>query len=199
LRFKIQRCRDCAAMSSIVLPPREFMLKYLKSEYADLNTIRVLLVGRDAPWGDEYYVYRNPASNNSFLMGLLELTGMKDFAEFKSTCALTDALRCHSIVSPVPERALANCARHLRDEMKLFPALQSLVLLGEDAYVQFQRFILGRPQDEITPWAELLAERGWASEELSVPALARDKVRVFYCHHPTSGYQTSPSIASMLP
>ncbi|MGH9448605.1 MAG: uracil-DNA glycosylase family protein, partial [Terriglobia bacterium] len=198
LRLKIQQCRDCAAISSVVLPPHEFMLKYLKNEYSDLNAIRVLLIGRDAPWGDEHYIYRSPDSNNQFLMRLLELTGMKSFTEFKAVCALTDALRCHSIVSRVPERALANCARHLREELKLFPALETVVLLGEDAYLQFHRFILGRPQSEITPWTELLAERGWASEELSVAGLTRDTIRIFYCYHPTAGYRISPSLVNLL-
>jgi pantoate--beta-alanine ligase len=198
LRLKVQRCRECAAMSSVVLPPREFMLKYLKNEYTDLNAIRVLVIGRDAPWGDEHFVYRSPASNDHFLTRLLELTGMKNFAEFKATCVLTDALRCHSIVSPVPERALANCARHLREELKLFPALQTVILLGEDAYLQFQRFILGRRQNEIRPWTGLLAERGWASEELTIAGLTQSSIRAFYCYHPTSGYQMSPSIVGPL-
>ena len=42
-----------------------------------------------------------------------------------------------------------HCARHLRDELKQFPNLQAVVILGEDAYRQFQRDVLERRADEI--------------------------------------------------
>lgn len=196
LRQAIQQCRDCAAVSTVVLPPREFLAKYIKSDYVDLNAIRVLVIGRDGPWNPGNYLYRKPASQDRFVTRLYELLGVSDFSEFKSAHALTDALRCHAIISPVPEKALANCARHLRQELLLFPSLEAIVVLGEDAYHQFQRFILGRAVAEIRPWSQLLGEEGWASEDVTLEG--RNPARVFYCYHPVSAYRQSPSIAHLI-
>ena len=33
-----------------MIPPREFLAKYLKRDYPDLNCVRVVVIGRDAPW-----------------------------------------------------------------------------------------------------------------------------------------------------
>lgn len=198
LRLQIENCRDCAAITAITLPPREFMVKYLKSDYSDLNDIEIVVVGRDSSWNAPNYLYRNPQAKDRFVSGLMDLVGAKNFAEFKKRCALTDALRCHAIAARVPERALANCARHLRAELKLFPSVRTLVLLGEDAYLQFHRFIMGREPRDIPSWDRLLGEQGWAAEELSLPALEGRRLRVISCYHPAAGYRTSPSIAHLL-
>jgi pantoate--beta-alanine ligase len=198
LRLKVQNCRDCAAISAVVLPPREFLLKHLKTYYPDLSAVRVLVIGRDAPWNPENYVYRKPESTDRFVTKLYELVGVTGFREFAAEYLLTDAMRCHAIVSPIPEKALGNCARHLREELKLFPALRAVIVLGEDAYCQFQRFILGRASAEIVPWKERLGEQGWAAEQVGLNGLGRKPIRVFYCYHPAAGYHISPSIAKEL-
>lgn len=197
IRRQIECCRDCAAMTSVVLPPREFMAKYVKIDYPDLSAVRTLIVGRDAPWNGEHYLYRNPAVHDKFTEKLYELVGVASFAEFKSRFAMTDALRCHGIVNPLPSRALANCARHLQGEMSLFPNLEAMVVLGDDAYLQFQRAILGR--ERFTPLGDLLAACGWASEEVTLSACPSRALRVIYCYHLAGGYRSSPSIAAMLP
>ena len=94
---------------------------------------------------------------------------MEDFQNFKKAFVLTDALRCHVQSEHVPEKALTYCARHLREELKQFPNLQTVVILGEDAYLQFQRDILERHGDEIKPFEEILKPRGWAEEDVRVP------------------------------
>lgn len=198
LRLEIEKCRDCAAISSIVLPPREFMVKYLKTHYPDLNAIKVLVIGRDAPWNPERYLYRNPGLDGEFLKKLYELVGVKDFHEFTARFATTDALRCHAFMTPVPEKALANCSRHLREELKLFPQLRSIVVLGDAACVQFQRFILGRSVSQVSGLGALVAGRGWASEEVDLALDGRRRLQVIYCYHPTGGYSSSPSIAHLL-
>jgi pantoate--beta-alanine ligase len=198
LRLKIGNCRDCAAITSISLPPRQFMTKYLKRDYPDLNAVRVAVVGRDAPNRPENYLYENPASSNRFVAGLYELVGVKDFAEFRTRFVLTDAIRCHALGLHVPEKALANCAKHLHAELKLFPNLEKLVVLGEDAYLQFQQFILERSPAAIKPFAGLLQSNGWAGEDVRLAALGERVLRVFYCYHPTFGYHRSPSIAAHL-
>ena len=45
---------------------------------------------------------------------------------------------------------------------------------------------------------ELLRDAGWAREAVRVPAINARVLRVFYCYHPTYGYQRSPSLASHL-
>ncbi len=195
LSRQVSACRDCAAISSVVLPPREYLVKYLHTDYPDLAAVRTLVVGRDAPWNPAHYIYRSPESQYEFVSRLLDLVGVKSFGAFKAECALTDALRCHSIISPIPERALSNCARHLREELKLFPRLQAVVVLGEDAYLQFQRFVLGRKREEIALWNELLGERGWAEESVRLPGVSEGPVRVVYCHHPATAYRISSPFA----
>jgi hypothetical protein len=195
---KIERCRDCAAIASILLPPREFLVKYLKRDYPDLNAVRVVVIGRDAPINPENLLYRNPQITNRFVNGLFELVGVKDFLEFKQRFALTDALRCHASGSRVPEKALENCARHLREELKLFPNLESLVVLGNDSYLQFQRLILGRTDRDFKPFSQALGQQGFAQEEARIPGLGERAIRVFYCHHPTYEYTHTPSLATLL-
>jgi pantoate--beta-alanine ligase len=43
---EIERCRDCAAISTVTLPPRQFLVKHLKRDDPKLESIRVLVVGR---------------------------------------------------------------------------------------------------------------------------------------------------------
>lgn len=198
LRRRIEGCRDCAALSSILLPPREFLVKYLKRDYPDLNAVRVLVIGRDSPINPENLLYRNPESTNRFVSSLFDLVGVKNFVEFTQRFALTDSLRCHASGSRIPDKALEHCVRHLREELKLFANLESVVVLGFDAYMQFQRFILGRSDREFKPFNQVLGEQGWAAEEVRIPFLGDRAIRVFYCHHPTYEYKRSPSIASML-
>lgn len=197
-RLEIQECRDCAAISSMILPPREFLLKYVKSDYPDLNAVRVLVVGRDAPWNPENYLYRSPEIKDRFAAGLYGMLGVKNLAEFKARFALTDALRCHSIVTPVPERALANCARHVRKELELFPNLRVIILMGEAPYLQFQQFILGRKLKEIVPFNDLLANRGWFKEEVTLPAIQSRSLQLIYCQHPVAAYRDLPSLVHLL-
>ncbi len=198
LRTKIESCRDCAAISSVLLPPREFLVKYLKRHYSDLNAVRVVVIGRDAPMNAENLLYRNPEMTNRFVNALYELIGVKDFLEFKQRFALTDALRCHATVAHVPDKALEHCVRHLREELKLFPNLESVVVLGTDAYLQFQRLVLGRSDRDFKPFNEKLGAQGWAMEEVRIPSLGDRAIQAFYCHHPTYEYKRSPSIASKL-
>ncbi len=198
LRVRIDICRDCAALSAVVLPPYEFLVKYLKRDYADLNAIKTVVIGRDSPLNADHFIYRRPADLHRFATGLYDLVGVQDFAEFKQRFALTDAIRCHSNAAHAPEKALANCARHLRDELKLFPSLETLIILGEDAYLQFQRRILGRDGAAIPALEELLKQQGWAKESVRLPHLDGRAVTAFYCYHPTYGYKRSPSIAKQL-
>lgn len=198
LRMRIEVCRDCAAVSAVLLPPHEFLVKYLKRDYADLNAIKIVVIARDSPLNADHFIYRRPADMHRFAAGLYELIGVRDFAEFKSRFALTDAIRCHSNATRAPEKALANCVRHLRDELKLFPGLETLIVLGEDAYLQFQRHILGRDAPAIPGFDELLKEQGWAKESVCLPDFDGRAVTAFYCHHPTYGYKRTPSIAKLL-
>ncbi len=198
LKLRIESCRDCAAISSILLPPREFLTKYVKRDYPDLNAVRVAVIGRDAPFNPEHFLYRKPETTDRFVAGLYELLGVKDFGEFKAHFVLTDATRCHAIVPRVPGKALEHCAKHLCEELKLFPNLKTIVVLGEDAYLQFQQMLLSRSGAEIKPFDDLLKARGWSREEVRVPSLGEGLLQVFYCYHPTLGYKRSPPIAPML-
>ena len=198
LRLRIESCRDCAAVSSIRLPPSEFLSKYVKRDYPDLTTVRVAIIGRDAPIHAVNFLYHSPEASNRFGVALFELVGVKSFDEFRRRFALTDALRCHCTAPHVPEKALAHCAKHLREELKLFPNLETMILLGEDAYLQFQKLVLGRSEEQITPFSHLLAEKGWEQEKVLVPSLLDRVMRIFYCYHPTYGYKRSPSLASQL-
>ncbi len=133
---------------------------YVKRDYPDPNRICVAAIGRDGPFNPQNFLYRKPETTDRFGTGLYELLGVKDFAEFKAHFVLTDAIRCHSSMAPVPEKALDYCAKHLREELKLFPNLDTLVILGEDAYQQFQRVILGRISATIKPFDDLLKKQG---------------------------------------
>ena len=198
LRLKIENCRDCAAVSSISLPPREFLFKYVKRDYPDLASTRGLVIGGCAPLGPDGSPYCNPEAPNLFSTRLYELLGVGSFAEFKARFALTDAARCHAIGNRVDERTLEYCAKHLREELKLFPNLQLIVILGDYAYLQLQRHILGRERACIKPFVELLKTEGWAQETVRLPWYGERDVRIFYCYHPTFENKKSPSIASYL-
>jgi|SRR5579875_95268 pantoate--beta-alanine ligase len=198
VRLEIQECRDCAAISSMILPPREFLLKYVKTDYPNLNAVRVLVVGRDAPWNPENYLYRHPEIRDRFAAGLFGMLNVKNLAEFKTKFALTDALRCHSIVTPVPGKALANCARHLRKEFGIFPNLRVLILMGEAPYLQFQQFILERDLKEIVPFNDLLSNRGWSQEEVRLSMIPNRSLQVIYCQHPVAAYCDLPALAHLL-
>jgi pantoate--beta-alanine ligase len=196
---RIEGCRDCAAFSSVMIPPRQYLAKYVKRDYPDLNSVRVLVIGRDAPMDPEQYFYKQPDRPSRFAAALFALLGVENFQGFKKAFALTDALRCHVQSARVPERALAYCARHLREELKQFPQLQAVVVLGETAYRQFQKDVMERHPDDIPPFEQLLKAEGWAAEDVRLPFLPGGPLRVIYCHHPTTGYTHSPSIAAALP
>ena len=198
LRRRIETCRECAAMASVMIPPRDFLLKYLKRDYPDLNRVRVVVIGRDAPMHPDRYLYKHPEQPTRFADALYALLGLEDFQDFKKAFVLTDALRCHVQSDRVPEKALIYCARHLRDELSQFPNLHTVVILGHDAYQQFQREVLQRQPDEVKPWEGLLKAEGWAQEDVPFPPLNGRPVRVVYCHHPTMGYIHSPSVAAAL-
>ena len=198
LRLKIENCRDCAAVSSISLPPREFLAKYLKRDYPDLESTRVLVIGGCAPIDPVASPYCHPEAPTPFATRLYDLLGVRNFGEFKARFALTDAARCHAIGNRVDERTLDYCARHLREELKLFPNLQSIVILGEYAYLQFQKYILGRERASIRPFGELLKSEGWAQETVRPPWHGERDLRIFYCHHPTFESRKSPSLAPYL-
>ena len=82
--------------------------------------------------------------------------------------------------------------------MKLFPNLEFIVILGEDSYQQFQKFVMRRDAPSIKSFGELLKPQGWAEESVGLPYHKERAVRVFYCYHPTYGYNRSPSIAHLL-
>jgi len=198
LRLKIENCRDCAAISSIRLPPREFLTQYVKRDYPDLNVVRVAVIGRDAPPSVDNFLYRDPGRSNRFAAHVYDLVGVSDFEEFKRRFVLTHAIRCHATETHVPEKALGYCVQHLCEELKLFPRIDTIVILGDDAFVQFQTLLLGRGPGKFKPLDELLREKGWAQEEVHIPRLGDRMMRVFYCYHPTMGYMRSPSIGAML-
>lgn len=198
LRLRIESCRDCAAVSSVRLPPSEFLSKYVKRDYPDMGTVRVAIIGRDAPIHAVNFLYHSPEASNRFGVALFELVGVKSFDEFRRRFVLTDALRCHCTAPHVPDKALAYCVKHLREELKLFPNLETLIVLGEDAYRQFQKLILGRSEEQFTPFGQLLAEKGWEQEKVLVPSPLDREMRIFYCYHPTYGYKRSPSLVSHL-
>jgi len=196
---RIEACRDCAAFSSVMIPPREFLAKYLKRDYPDLNRVRVVVIGRDAPMDPDQYLYKHTDRPSRFATALYALLGVENFQNFEKAFALTDALRCHVQSAHVPERALAYCARHLREELKQFPQLQAVVILGEDAYRQFQKDVLERHGEAIQPFEQILKPQGWAEEDVRLPFLPAGTLHVIYCYHPTTGYKHSPSIAAALP
>jgi len=196
---RIETCRDCAAISSVMIPPREFLAKYLKRDYPDLNSVRVMVIGRNAPMRADHSFYLHPEHPNRFAEALYALLGVRDFQGFRKAFVLTDALRCHVQSDRIPEKALIHCARHLRDELKQFPNLHTIVILGQDAYQQFQRDVLGRKGEEIKAWEEIMKPEKWAQEDVPFPLLRRGTLHLIYCYHPTMGYLHSPSIAAALP
>ncbi|MFZ0959597.1 MAG: pantoate--beta-alanine ligase [Terriglobia bacterium] len=196
---RIANCRDCAALSAVMIPPREFLAMYLKRDYPDLNHVRVAVIGRDGPMDPDHYFYKHPDRPTRFASALFALLGLENFQNFKKDFVLMDALRCHVQSDRIPERALLHCARHLRDELKQFPNLQAVVILGEDAYQQFQRNVLERRTNEIRPFEELLKPQGWAEENTQVPFLKAGTLHAIYCYHPTTGYKRSRLPAEALP
>jgi pantoate--beta-alanine ligase len=196
---RIATCRDCAAMSSVMIPPREFLAKYLKRDYPDLNCVRVVVIGRDAPMVPEHYFYKHPDRPDRFTTALFALLGVENYENFKQAFVLTDALRCHVQSAHVPEKALTFCARHLREELKQFPNLHTVVVLGKDAYQQFQREVLERQGVEIKPYEGMLNAEGWAEEQVPFPSLITGTLHVIYGYHPTRNQKQSPSLASALP
>jgi len=195
---RIEACRECAALSSVRIPPREFLAKYLKRDYPDLNRVRVLVVGRDAPMDPDHYLYKHIDRPTRFAAALYAMLGVRDFQEFRKAFALTDALRCHVHSDHAPDKALSYCARHLRDELKQFPNLRAVVLLGEDAYQQFQREVLERKGEEIKPFEEMLNGEGWGQEDVPLAGAAAGRVRAVYAYHPTMGYKHSQQIGEAL-
>ena len=196
MKKRIEACRDCAAVSAIRLPPSEFLLKYLRRDYPDLSVVRTAIIARDSPLNAENYLYHRPENITRFAAALYELIGVAGFEEFRARFVLTDALRCHCTGPRVPEKALTACAKFLPEELRLFPNLKIILVLGEDAYTQFQKHILGRRADEIRQFQNRVSDQGWGEERVAMTALGGRNVRVIYAHHPTLGYQRSPSFAS---
>jgi pantoate--beta-alanine ligase len=198
VRLRIASCRNCAAISAIHLPPREFLTSYVRTTYADLGAPRAAVIGRDSPMNPDMYLYRSPRKSNRFSTNLFELLGVRDFEDFKARFVLTDAIRCHTTSPHVPQNALAFCAKHLGAELKLFPNLETFVVLGDDSYMQFQQYLLERNPEQIKPYEGLMKLEGWAREDARVPVLGERLLHIFYCYHPTRGYKRSPSIAQWL-
>ncbi|MEJ2008027.1 MAG: uracil-DNA glycosylase family protein [Acidobacteriota bacterium] len=174
------------------------MANYLRRDYPDLNSVRIAVIGRHAPARPDNSFYRSSGKPNRFVCALYELLGVSDFAQFKQRFVLTDVLRCHASGPRVPERAMRNCSRHLRNELKLFPNLDTLVVLGQDAYQEVQRFLLGTDPNEIQPFSSFIGSQGWVEEHASLSCLDNRSLRIFYCYHPSLGYRRSPSLASVL-
>jgi pantoate--beta-alanine ligase len=195
---KIEGCRDCAAISTILLPPREFMASYIKRDYPDLSSVRTAVIGRHAAARAENSFYRNNGRPNRFVTALYDLLGISTFAEFKKTFILTDVIRCHTSAPRVPDKAMRYCSRHLRNELSLFPNLETLVVLGEDAYLGVQRCLLERTADDLQSFSNFMGTAGWIEEQANISCLDNRSVRIFYCHHPSLGYSRSPSLASTL-
>jgi pantoate--beta-alanine ligase len=195
---RIAACRDCAAMSSVMIPPREYLAKYLKRDYPDLNRVRVLVIGRDAPMNPDHFFYKHPDHPDRFDKALYAMLGVEKFEDFKQAFVLTDALRCHVQSPQIPEKALTFCARHLREELKQFPNLHTVVILGKDAYHQFQKEVLGRPSTEIKPYETVLNGNGWAEERVAIPKVLAGTLHLIYAYHPTRNQKQSPSLATAL-
>lgn len=197
-RKRIEACRDCAAVAAIRLPPSEFLVKHLRHYYPDLGAVRVAIIARDSPLNPENYIYVRPENLTRFVTALYDLIGAKSFEDFRSRFILTDALRCHCTNPRVPERALDFCSKFLPEELRLFPNLATLVILGEDGYMQFQKHLLEKRTGEIRPFNDLVEEHGWAREEACIGSLGNRVFKIIYCYHPTLGYKRSPSIAAEL-
>ncbi len=195
---RIETCRDCAAFSSVAIPPREFLATYLKRDYPDLNCVRGMVIGRASPIVPDNYLYKHPDRPSRFATALYALLGVQDFQQFKKAFVLTDAMRCHVQYGHLPEKAATYCSQHLRVELKQFPNLRTAVILGEDVYLQFQKDILGRCEGEIKPFAELLEAQGWAEEDVPFPLLPSGTLHLIYCYHPIMGYTHSPPLPPAL-
>ena len=76
--------------------------------------------------------------------------------------------------------------------------MQAIVILGEYAYLQFQRHILGRERSSIKPFPELLKAEGWARESVRLPCYGERDLRVLYCYHPTFENKKSPPLGGYL-
>jgi len=163
-----------------------------------LGLVRVAIITRDSPLSPENSIYVRPENERRFVTSLYELIGAKSFSDFRSRFVLTDALRCHCTNPRVPEKALDYCAKFLPEELRLFPNLTTLVVMGEGPYLQFQKHLLGRKGKEISTFNILLGEKGWAREEARIDSLGDRAYKLIYCHHPTVGYKRSPSIADLL-
>jgi len=198
LRRKIESCRDCAAVAAIRLTPSEFLVKHLRHYYPDLGVVRVAIIARDSPLNAVNYLYARPENETRFATALYRLVGVRGFDEFRHRFILTDAVRCHCTNPRVPEKALDLCLKFLPQELGLFPNLSTIVVLGEDAYLQVQRSLLQRLAEEIPPFNQLMGEKGWATEETRIRSMAESVLKIVYCHHPTLGYKRSPSIAALL-
>ncbi len=198
LRQSIEACRQCAAISHILLPPREFLAQYVRRDYPDLNVVRVAVIGRDSPANPRHFVYRDADCPNLFTERLFELLGIESFTEFKERFVLTDSIRCHATGPRVPGKAMESCSNFLLRELRLFPNLDTLVVLGQDAYFAVQRHLMGRSPDRILPFESLLEKKGWASERVEIPAIGSRGLQIFYCFHPTTGYVRSPSLRTVL-
>ena len=198
LKKRIERCRDCAAVAAIRLPPAEFLVKHVRRYYPDLRAVRVAIIARDSPLNQVNYLYARPENETRFVTALYRLVGVRGFDEFRHRFVLTDAVRCHCTNPRVPEKALDLCSKFLPEELRLFPNLATLVVLGEDAYLQVQKHLLQRRAGEIRPLNQLLDEKGWAIEETRVASMGERLFKIIYCHHPTLAYRRSPSIAALL-
>jgi pantoate--beta-alanine ligase len=198
LKKKIETCRECAAFTAIRLPPSEFLVKYLRRDYPDLGKVGVAIIARDSPLKAENYLYSRASSGSRFTATLFELIGVSSYEEFCARFVLTDALRCHCTGPRAPERALTACSRFIMEELRLLPNLHTILVLGEDAYAQLQRNVLGRRTDEMMSFHERLGTQGWSEERVLLPTLGGKDLRVIYAHHPTLGYRRSPSLSQIL-
>jgi hypothetical protein len=174
------------------------MASYIKRDYPDLSSVRTAVIGRHATARPDNSFYRNNGRPNRFVTALYDLLGVSNFAEFKKRFILTDIIRCHTSGPRVPDRAMRNCSRHLQNELSLFPNLETLLVLGEDAYAGVQRFLLERDQEGIQSFSNFMGSHGWVEEQVEIACLDNRSFRIFYCHHPSLGYERSPSLASAL-
>ena len=142
---RVAACRDCAAMSVRDDPSQGIPGQILEAGLSGLEFRAGGRDRRDAPMDPAHYFYKHPERPDRFDVALYAMLGVKNYENFKQAFVLTDALRCHVQSAHVPEKALAFCARHLREELKQFPNLNTVVILGNDAYQQFQKEVLERP------------------------------------------------------
>lgn len=72
------------------------------------------------------------------------------------------------------------------------------MVLGEDSYWGVQPFLWERDPGEIQSYSNSIGSHGWVEEQAEISAIDNRPVRIFYCCHPSLGYQQSPSLASAL-